>query len=102
MMKRNIFALLVFVLAGCSADLSQYAQVDTNASYKTRLKACLISEANTKLQSGTLFNESVITTAKELAGSCIKSLALQSAGIEAESQTMAQNIIQNLKNITTK
>ena len=29
MMKKNIFALLVFVLAGCSADLSQYAQVDT-------------------------------------------------------------------------
>lgn len=101
-MKRTFICALAIVLAGCSADLSQYAQVDANASYKTKLKACLISEANTKLQNGTLFNGSVVATAKELAGSCIKNLALQSAGIETETQTMAQNIIQNLKNMANK
>lgn len=89
------------LLSACSSDgfdISKYTTVDANASAKSRMKACMISEANTKFQNGTLFAASVSATADELVNTCIKKLALQSAGIDGEAQSTANTIIQNLKN----
>ena len=97
-MKKLLVACLL--LAGCSADLSKYTTVDANASAKTKMRACLVSEANTRLQAGTLFNQGIRATADELVTVCVKKLALESAGISEESQSTAQSIIQNLKNLS--
>ena len=59
----------------------------------------MVSEANNKFQAGTLFSSSVSVTADEIVNTCIKKLALQSAGISEESQSTAQTIITNLKNM---
>ena len=96
---RKIFLLAVLgVLSGC-ADLSEYTTVDSNASVKTKMRACMVSEANNKFQAGTLFSNSVSATADEIVEICLKKLALQSAGISEESQSTAQTIIDNLKNM---
>ena len=95
---KKIFLVGVFaLLAGC-ADISQYTNVDSNASVKTKMKACMISEANNKFQAGTLFTDTISATADEIVDTCIKKLALQSAGISTESQSTAETIISNLKN----
>ena len=101
-MKKTILCLLTLLVMSCSADLSKYTQVDENASYKVKIKACLINQANKGLQEGTLFTNSVTATAKELVSYCIKDLALQSVEIEQESQSTAEAIIQNLKDLATK
>ena len=103
-MKSKFFAVLAVAtaLSACSSDggfdLSKFTSVDSNASVKTRLRACLISEANTKFQNGTLFAKGLTATADELTNTCIQKLALQSAEISSESQSMASTIIQNLQN----
>jgi hypothetical protein len=98
-MKNFLFSVAVLLLAGCSADLSKYTSVDANASIKTKMRACMVSEANSRLQAGTLFNQSISVTADELVEVCLKKLALESAGISSESQSTAETIIQNLKNL---
>ena len=106
-MSSKIFAVLAVagVLSACSSDSgfdwTSLTTADANASVKTRLRACLLSEANTKFQNGTLFAKGLTATADELTNTCIKKLALQSAGITSESQSMASTIIQNLQNYGT-
>lgn len=96
-MKKFLMLSLV-LLAGC-AELSQYSTADSNASVKTKMRACLVSEANARFQSGTLFSKSISATSDELVSVCLKKLALESAGISQESQSTATTIIQNLKNM---
>jgi hypothetical protein len=60
----------------------------------------MVSEANTKPQAGTLFTNSISDTSEELVNTCLKKLALQSAGISEESQSTAASIIQNLKSLS--
>ena len=105
-MSSKFFAVLAVVtaLSACSSegfDISKFATADANASVKTRLRACLVSEANTKFQNGTLFAKGITATADELTNTCIQKLALQSAGISSETQSMASTIIQNLQNFGT-
>ena len=95
-MKKIFLPAMLAVLFGC-ADLSKYTTVDSNASAKTKMRACMVSEANNKFQAGTLFSSSVSVTADEIVNTCIKKLALQSAGISEESQSTAQTFITNLK-----
>lgn len=100
-MKAKALSLAAVVLLGACVDLSTYTNVSADATPKERMKACMLSEANTKLQNGTLFANTVQGTADELVNTCIKKLALQSAGISSESQTTAENIINNLKNLSS-
>lgn len=99
-MMKKALVLSLMLLSGC-AELSQYTTVDSNASAKTKMRACLISEANSRFQAGTLFTQSLSATSDELVSVCLKKLALESAGISQESQSTAQTIIQNLKNLGT-
>lgn len=91
-------AIAALLLAGC-ADVSKYTSADANAPAKTRMRACMVSEANSKFQAGTLFTKTLSATADEIVNTCIKKLALQSAGISEESQSTAKNIINNLQNL---
>ncbi len=91
-------AVAALLAAGC-ADVSKYTSADANASAKTRMRACMVSEANSKFQAGSLFTKTLSATADEIVNTCIKKLALQSAGISEESQSTAKNIINNLQNL---
>lgn len=99
-MRKVLVCIALLLMAGC-ADTSKYTAVDANASMKTRMRACLISEATAKFQAGTLFVQGMSATSDELVNICLRKLALQSAGISEESQSAAQSIIQNLKNFGT-
>lgn len=92
----GVFCLAL--LSGC-ADISKYTTVDDNASAKAKMRACMVNEANSKFQAGTLFVNSVSATANEIVNSCVKKLALQSAGISSESRDTAETIISNLRNM---
>lgn len=100
-MKKVLFCMaLFFVLTGCET-VSKYSTADSNASVKTRMRACLVSEATAKFQAGTLFTQGVSATADELVEICMQKLALQSMGISQDSQSTAASIIQNLRNFGT-
>jgi uncharacterized protein YceK len=100
-MRKSLFCLAVlFMLSGCDT-VSQYATADANASVKTRMRACLVNEATTRFQAGTLFMQGLSATADELVTVCMQKLALQSVGISQESQSTAATIIQNLQNFGT-
>ena len=97
---KKMLLLALLVLSAC-AELSQYATADSNASAKTKMRACLVSEANARLQDGTLLAKSVSVTSDELVSVCLKKLALETAGITEESQSTALTVIQNLKNLSS-
>lgn len=100
-MKKALFCLAVlFMLSGCDT-VSQYATADANAPIKTRMRACLVSEATAKFQAGTLFTKGISAMSDELVTICMQKLALQSVGISQESQSTAAMIIQNLQNFGT-
>lgn len=101
-MKNVILCAVLVLVCACGTDLSKYTRADSEASVTTKMKACLINEANTRLTAGTLFNTSVTETARDMVGVCVKNLALQNAGISQESQSTAETIIQNLKNMASK
>lgn len=96
-MKKFLICFMLLLVSGC-ADTSRYTTVDANAPVKTRMRACLVSEATAKFQAGTLFTQGLSATSDELVSICLRKLALQSAGISEESQSTAQSIIQNLRN----
>ena len=81
--------------------VSKYSTADANASVKTRMRACLVSEATSRFQAGTLFTQGLSAMSDELVTVCMQKLALQSAGISQESQSTAAAIIQNLQNFGT-
>ena len=66
-MKNKLFAALLAAaaLSACT-DLSKYTTVDADAPAKTKMRACMVSEANAKFQAGTLFVNSVSVTADEI------------------------------------
>jgi len=99
-MKKILVCIALLLMAGC-ADTAKYSVADANAPIKTRMRACLVSEATAKFQAGTLFTQGISATSDELVSICLRKLALQSAGISEESQSTAQSIIQNLRNFGT-
>lgn len=91
---KKLFLLSVLTLAACAQT-----DVDPNASAQVKMRACMVNEANSRLQAGTLFTGGVKVVADDIVNTCLKKLALQAAGISEESQSTAQSIIQNLKNL---
>ena len=74
---KKLFALAMLTVLAACADVSQYSNVDKNASAKTRMKACMITEANSRFQNGTLFVGGISAVADDIVNTCIKKLALQ-------------------------
>ena len=96
-MKKISFLALLSLLCACSEITG--LQSNSSDGVSVKMRACLMSEANTRYQAGTLFTNSVKSTATDLVKTCMKNLALQSAGISSETQSAAENIITNLKNL---
>lgn len=102
-MKKIAFLTLAVMFAGCS-QLSQFTSASNgadNGSVRAKMQSCMLSEAQSRFQAGTLFNSSISATADDLVATCTKKLALQSLGISNESKTAAENIITNLKNLSS-
>ena len=101
-MKKLILCVAFICLCGC-AELSNFTAKDSNtadnSSSRAKMQSCMLSDAQARLQAGTLFNDSVYNTAKDLATTCAKKLALESMGISQQSQSDAQNIINNLRGL---
>lgn len=93
-MKKFTFIASVLMLAACS-EFASGTSGDTSTS--ARVKSCLLSEAQSRYQAGTLFTNSVKETASDITKTCLKKLALESAGISSETQSTAESIISNLK-----
>ena len=100
MKKLMLCGLGALLICSC-ANLDKYSTVDDNASAQVKMKACLISDANSRFQAGTLFSKGIKATANEMVTTCTKKLALQSAGISSEAQSTAQTIIKNFQNYNT-
>lgn len=94
-MKKIALLGIMLMLSGCEHLTSM--QTGANTSVKGKMQSCLMTEAQSRLQAGSLFNNTVTATAKDMVGVCMKRLALESAGISQESQTTAENIITNLQ-----
>lgn len=95
-MKKMVMITVIGLLAACAQMGGAGEASDTTSA---KMRACLMSEANSRYQAGTLFTNSIKATATDMVKTCSKKLALQAAGISAESQSTAENIISNLKNL---
>ncbi len=96
-MKKSIILGCMLLLGACS-QLDKYMTVDSNASAQDKFRACALTEAQTKLQNGTLFAQSVSVTKDEIVNTCLKKMALEAAGIDSEAQSITSNIINSLMN----
>ena len=101
-MKKIMLLASVALMCSCS-EVTQWQSgtASTSDSTSVKMRACLMSEANSRYQAGTLFTNSIKATATDMVKTCTKNLALQAAGISAESQSTAESIISNLKNLAT-
>jgi len=95
-MKKFYLIALTAVLAGC-AQMSSMTGASSDSTVSARMKTCLISEANSRYQAGTLFTNTIKATATDMVKTCSRNLALQSAGITPETQATAEGIISNLR-----
>ena len=88
-------------LSACEGfNLSQYTTASANDPIKTRLRACILSEATARVQSGTLLTNGISAAADEISTACLKKLALQSAGLDSEAASTATSVLSNLLNAT--
>ena len=95
-MKKFTLIASVLMLSACAEFASG---TSGDASTSAKVKSCLLSEAQSRYQAGTLFTNSVKATASDITKTCLKKLALESAGISAETQSTAESIISNLKSM---
>ena len=102
-MKKLLLLVLAVTISGCAdLDLTSLAgSSSADSSVRSRMYSCMLSDAQSRLQAGTLFANSITATAQDLASGCAKKLALESMGISQQSQTDATNIINSLRNLST-
>lgn len=101
-MKKIVGLLIACTLVSACENMSQYTTAGANASAQEKARACVLSEANARFEAGTLFTGTIKETAKSIADTCITRLALEKAGISTQTQTAAEEIITNLKALTSK
>lgn len=101
-MKKTLLIFAFLAVSAC-AEMSSYLP-SSSASNETsgtraKMQSCMLTEAQSRLQAGTLFNDTISATAKDIASTCTKKLALASLGISDETQKSAESIITNLRNL---
>ena len=101
-MKKLLIIAAVVAMSGCSqlGSFMPNSSSDNNTGTRAKMESCMLNEAQNRLQAGTLFNDTISATAKDIAGICTKKLALSSMGISDETQRSAENIITNLRNMS--
>ena len=100
MKKLLMLCALTVLVAGCG-DMSKYTKADENATDQTKLRACMLAEAQSRYNAGTLFEGELKATAKTISNTCLTKLALQKAGISSEAQSTAEEIISGFKKVAT-
>jgi hypothetical protein len=102
-MKKICLLIALTMVTGCS-ELSNFlpSSGSTDSSARAKMQSCMLSDAQSRLQAGTLFNDTVYNTAKDLASGCAKKLAMESMGISQQTQSDAVNIINSLKNMSAQ
>ena len=98
-MKKYSVLAVALMLAACAEGQSFSSTSASSSGTTAKMKACLMSEANSRYQAGTLFTNTVKATASDMVKTCAKNLALQATGISAETQSTAESIISNLKTL---
>ena len=101
-MKKIFLLIAVTMVAGCSEFSNMLSSGSTDSSARTKMQSCMLRDAQSRLQAGTLFNDTVYNTAKDLASGCAKKLAMESMGISQQTQSDAVNIINSLKNMSAQ
>ena len=100
-MKKLVVLLVACALVSACENMSQYTTADKDASDMTKVRACLLKEANAKFEAGTLFEGELKATAETITNTCLTKLALEKAGITEETQTAASQIISSFKSLTS-
>ncbi len=106
-MKKTLL-LAVLLLSACEqlSFLAPQADDKTPLTTKAKLHACVYEEAKNKVMDGSVFSLGLSATASEVSGTCIKKLALESAGLDTQTTSEAKTALQTLmdaaKNATAK
>lgn len=103
-MKKILSVIAITIaLAACEGvDMTPYTTANTSDPVRVRMRACMLSEAQSKMQAGTLLSNGFSAEVDSLSKTCVKKLALQSAGIDEEAVSTAKSVLNNLMNSTAK
>ncbi|MDD4557147.1 MAG: hypothetical protein PHE89_07510 [Alphaproteobacteria bacterium] len=96
-MKKStaLIALSAMLLGACSL-LDTASSGKTDVSTLAKLKSCSFEEATTLVKNGTALSKGITETAEDISNSCLKKLALQSAGLENVATDEATSALQSL------
>lgn len=85
--------LVVLGLCALTAACGTGATDGTSLTTMGKMKSCLTEQAMQTLTDGSLYTNGIKTTAKTISQSCIKSLAMENLGIDAQTTQMATTIL---------
>lgn len=89
-MKKIILASAICLLASaCTTD-------GTGGNMMGKLKTCLTEKGWTTIAEGTLYNNGISATAKQISETCLNELSLQDMGIENQTVQTATTILNAL------
>lgn len=98
----SVVAMTMALAACAGVDLSPYTSASASDPVRVRMRACMLSEAQSKMQAGTLMAGGFKAEVDSLSKTCIRRLALQSAGIDEEAASTATSVLNNLMGSATK
>ena len=98
----SIIAMTMALTACEGVDLTPYTTASTSDSVRVRMRACMLSEAQSKMQAGTLMASGFKAEVDSLSKTCVRKLALQSAGIDEEAASTATSVLNNLMGSAAK
>ena len=92
----SLIAMTTALTACEGVDMTPYMTASTSDPVRVRMRACMLSEAQSKMQAGTLLAGGFKAEVDNLSKTCVKKLALQSAGIDEEAASTATSVLNNL------
>lgn len=94
-MKKHILLTvsLCLLTSACATTGSDVANVGS----MTKLQPCLTEKAMQSLTDGSLYTNGVTATAKTIASSCLKSMAMERLGLDEQTTQLATTILSGLK-----
>ncbi len=104
-MKKSLIILTTaFLMTACSQLTPDTMRSSVDAT-KTRIKACLTTEAMNAVQDGSAFASPVRTTVKKMTASCLNQLIPteeQTPTLETETEQQAKSILTTLLNTASQ
>ncbi|MFV0627098.1 MAG: hypothetical protein ACK5N8_07105 [Alphaproteobacteria bacterium] len=94
-----IVASSILFLGACSLlNTGSTGSNSADISTIAKLKSCTFEEATNKVKDGSAFTKGISVTADEISNSCVKKLALQSAGLDNTATEEATSALESLMN----